>query len=173
MTQKPREAASRMPARDFLGEVFGIELVHALDDRLHQLAGGGVVGVLGDRGDADAPTAQHRLERDGMLALASEAGEFPDQNLAEGGIVRAGLIEHPPELGPIGQPSALGFIDVFAGDQVAVASSEVAQRAQLGGDREVDILAVAGDAGVEGRGGQFYFLFHCLPRSGLCKSIAL
>ncbi|MCY4618765.1 MAG: hypothetical protein OXD50_09485 [Chloroflexi bacterium] len=35
-------------ADHFLGEVLGVELIDALDDRLHQLAGGGVVGVLGD-----------------------------------------------------------------------------------------------------------------------------
>ncbi|MCY4617273.1 MAG: hypothetical protein OXD50_01780 [Chloroflexi bacterium] len=35
-------------AGHFLGEALGVELIDALDDRLHQLAGGGVVGVLGD-----------------------------------------------------------------------------------------------------------------------------
>ncbi len=38
----------------FFGKIFAVELVHALDDCLHQLAGGGVVGVLGDGDDADA-----------------------------------------------------------------------------------------------------------------------
>jgi len=44
-------------ARDFLGQVLGVELIDALDDRLHQLAGRRVVGVLGDRSDADSPPA--------------------------------------------------------------------------------------------------------------------
>ncbi len=38
----------------FRGKIFAIELVHGLDDGLHQLAGGGVVGVLGDGDHADA-----------------------------------------------------------------------------------------------------------------------
>ena len=42
------------PPRNLLGKIFAIEFVHALDDGLHQLAGGGVVGVLGDGDHADA-----------------------------------------------------------------------------------------------------------------------
>ena len=33
---------------NLFGKIFRVELVHGLDDGLHQLAGGGVVGVLGD-----------------------------------------------------------------------------------------------------------------------------
>ena len=36
------------PPQDLLGEILAVELVHALDDSLKQLAGGGVVGLLGD-----------------------------------------------------------------------------------------------------------------------------
>ena len=89
-------------APDFLGEVLGVELVHALDDRLHQLARRRVVGVLGDRGDADPAPAQHRLECDRVLALAREAGELPDQDLLEGRIGLGGFVEHLAELGSIG-----------------------------------------------------------------------
>ena len=39
------------PPRDLLGQVLAVEFVHALDDGLHELAGGGVVGVLGDGDD--------------------------------------------------------------------------------------------------------------------------
>ncbi|MCY4617272.1 MAG: hypothetical protein OXD50_01775 [Chloroflexi bacterium] len=90
-----------------------------------------------------------------MLSLAREAGELPDQDLLEGGVRRSGLIQHPLELGAVGDPAALGFVDVFARDDVAAALGEVSQRAQLSGDREVDVLAVAGDARVERGGGQF------------------
>ena len=39
---------------NLLGKIFRVKFVHALDDGLHQLAGWGVVGVLGDGYDADA-----------------------------------------------------------------------------------------------------------------------
>ena len=45
------------PPRDLLGQILAVELVHALDDGLHELAGGCVVGVLGDGDDADCPCA--------------------------------------------------------------------------------------------------------------------
>ena len=42
------------PPGNLLGQIFAVELVHALDDSLKQLAGWGVVGVLGDGDHADA-----------------------------------------------------------------------------------------------------------------------
>ncbi len=140
------------PPDNFLGKILAVELIDALDDRLHELARGGVVGVLGDGDHADAAPAQHRLEGDGVLALAGEAGELPDEDLLEGRALGAGLVQHPSELGPIGDSAALRLVDVLAHDQVAVLLRVVAQRTQLGGDGEVDVLAVAGDAGVEGGG---------------------
>ena len=137
-------------ARDLLRKIFGVELVDALDDRLHELAGGGVVGVLRDGDDADAASAQHRLEGDRVLALAGEARELPDEDLLEGGILAARLVEHPAELRPVGDASALRLVDVLADDQVVVLLCVVPQRAKLGGDGEVDILAVARHAGVQG-----------------------
>ena len=92
MTQKPRDAASRIPPRHLLGKILAVELVHALDDGLKELAGGGVVGLLGDGDDADAPAPEHGLEGDGVLALSGEAGELPDQDLLEGGLRLAGLV---------------------------------------------------------------------------------
>ena len=56
----------------FFGKILAIELVHGLDDGLHQLAGGGVVGVLGDGHDADSLAPQHGLEGHGVLPLAGE-----------------------------------------------------------------------------------------------------
>ncbi|MXX48086.1 MAG: hypothetical protein F4W99_01665 [Chloroflexi bacterium] len=117
-----------------MGQVLGVELVDRLDDRLHQLAGRGVVGVLGDRGDPNAAPAQHRLEGDGVLALAGEARELPDQDLLEGRLGLGGLVQHLAELWPVGDAARLGFVDVLAGDDVAVALGVVAQGAQLGGD---------------------------------------
>ena len=39
---------------NFLGQILRVKLVDALDDRLHQLAGGRVIGVFGDGDDTDA-----------------------------------------------------------------------------------------------------------------------
>jgi len=148
------------PARDLFRQVGRVELVDALDDRLHELAGGGVVGVLGDGDDAHAAAAQHRLEGDGVLALAGEARKLPDEDLLERGVVGSGRVEHLAELGPVGDAAALGLVDVLAGDDVVVLLGVLAQRAQLGGDGEVDVLAVAGDAGVEGGGGGVGLVCH-------------
>ena len=61
-------------------------------------------------------------------------------------------VEHLAELGPVGDAAALRLVDILADHDVAVLLGMVAQGAQLGGDGEVDVLAVAGDAGVEGGG---------------------
>ena len=106
--------------------------------------------MLGDGDDADAAAAQHRLEGDGVLAFAGEAGELPDEDLLEGCAGAGGLVEHPAELRPVGDTAALGRIDVLAGDEVAVLRGVVAECPELGGDREVDVLAFAGDARVQG-----------------------
>ena len=106
-----------------LGQVLRVELVDALDDRFHQLAGRRVVSVLGDRGDPDSAPAQHRLEGDGVFAFAGEAGELPDQDLLER------LVRHLRELRPVGDAARLGFVDVFPGQHVAIALGVVAQRA--------------------------------------------
>ncbi|MYD73104.1 MAG: hypothetical protein F4Y11_02230 [Chloroflexi bacterium] len=132
-----------------MGQVLGVELVDRLDDRLHQLAGRGVVGVLGDRGDADAAPPEHRLEGDGVLALAREAGELPDQDLLEGCVRLRGLVQHLGELRPVGDATRLGIVDVLAGDDVTVALGVVAQGPELRRDGEVHVLSVRGDAGVE------------------------
>ena len=158
----PETARSRLahPAGDLLGQILRVELVDALDDRLHQLACGRVVGVLRDRNDPDAAPAQHRLEGDGVLALAGEAGELPDEDLLEGRVVGAGGVQHLAELGPVGDAAALRLVDVLTHDEVAVLLGVVPQRSQLGGDGEVDVLTVAGDAGVEGGGRGVWSLGH-------------
>ena len=58
---------------NFFRKIFRVELVHGLYDGLHQLAGGGVVGVLGDGYHADALAPQHGLEGHGVLPLAGES----------------------------------------------------------------------------------------------------
>ena len=143
-----------------MGQVLGVELVDRLDDRLHQLAGRGVVGVLGDRGDADAAPPEHRLEGDGVFALAGEAGELPDQDLLEGRLGFGGFVQHLAELRPVGDAARLGFVDVLASDHVAIAFSVVPERSELGGDGEVDVLAVRRDSGVEGGWDRGLWLLH-------------
>ncbi len=170
------EEASRCglahPARDLLGQILRVELVDALDDGFHQLAGRGVVGVLGNGDDSDAAPAQHRLEGDGVLALASEAGELPDEDLFERRVSLAGRVQHLAELGPVGDAAALGLVHVLAGDGVAVLLGVVAQRPQLGGDGEVDVLAVAGDAGVEGGGLEGWLVLHGVISFGWIRATA-
>ena len=140
------------PSRDLLGQILRVEFVHALDDGLHQLAGGRVVGVLGDGDDSNPLAAEHGLEGDGVLPLAGEAGELPDQNLPERGIGLGGRVDHLAELWPVGDAAALGFVHVLAGDDVAVLLCVVPERPQLRGDGEVHVLTVTGDSGVKGGG---------------------
>ena len=116
------------PPRNLLGKILRVKFVHALDDGLHQLAGRGVVGVLGDGDNPDAAPSQHGLESDGVLPLSGEAGELPNENLLEGGLGFGGLIQHLLELGPVGDAPALGLVHVLAGDQVAVLLGLVSER---------------------------------------------
>ena len=106
--------------------------------------------MLGDGDDADAAPAEHRLEGDGVLTLARETRELPDEDFHEGGVGAAGGIQHLAELGAVGDAAALGLVHVLAGDGIAVLLCVVAQRPELCCDGQVDVLAVAGDAGVEG-----------------------
>ena len=149
------------PSPNFFGKIFAVEFVHGLDDSLHELAGGGVVGVLGDGDDADALPAEHGLEGHGVFTLAGESRKLPDENLAERRFRLVGLVQHLAELGAVGDPAALGLVHVLAGYDVAVAFCVVAERPQLGGHGEVHVLAVAGDPGVERRRGQIGGLTHC------------
>ena len=108
------------PSRDLLGQILAVEFVHALDDGLHELAGGGVVSVLGDGDHEDALASEHGLEGDGVLALSGETGELPDQDFLEGGVGPAGLVDHLAELRPVGDASALRLVHILTGDHVAV-----------------------------------------------------
>ena len=158
----PEAARGRLahPPRDLLGEILAVELVHALDDGLHELAGGGVVGVLGDGDDSNALAPEHGLESDGVLPLAGEAGELPDQNLPERSVGLGGCVDHLAELRAVGDAPALGLIHVLAEDDVAVLLCVVPERPQLGGDGQVHVLAVTGDSGVEGHGRVVGVLVH-------------
>ena len=142
------------PPQDLLGKIFRVKFVHGLNDGLHQLAGGGVVGVLGDGDDADALAPEHGLEGYGVFPLAGESRKLPDENLPEGRLRLGSLVQHPAKLGPVGDAPTLGLVDVLAGYGVAVAFGVVAEGAKLGGNGEVHVLAVAGDPGIEGRRGQ-------------------
>ena len=121
---------------------------------------GGVVGVLGDGRDPDAPFAEHGLEGHGVFALAGESRKLPDENLLEGRVGTAGLVQHPAELGAVGDSAALGLVHVLAGDGVAVVLGVVSEGPKLGGHGEVQVLAVAGHPGVEGRRGESCLLIH-------------
>ena len=126
----PEASGCRLPhpPRNLLGKIFAVKFVHALDDGLQQPAGSGVLGLLGDGDHADAPSAQHGLEGDGVLALAGEPGEFPDENLLEGGLGLSGRVQHLLELGPVGDAPALGLVHVLAADQVVVLLGVVPER---------------------------------------------
>jgi len=72
--------------------------------------------MLGDGDDADSLAPQHGLEGHGVLPLAGEPAKFPDENLLERGLRLAGLVQHPAELGPVGDPAALSLVHVLAGN---------------------------------------------------------
>ena len=58
--------------------------------------------MLGDGDDPDALAPEHGLESHGVLALAGEATEFPDQDDLKRSLGFAALLDHLPELGPVG-----------------------------------------------------------------------
>ncbi len=145
--------------RHFLPKILAVIFVHRLDDALQQPASGVVLGLLGDGDDADALAPQLGLERHGVLTFPGESAEFPDKNHLEGGLGFAALVDHLAELGPIGDPAALGLVHVLAGHGVAVALGVVPERPELSGHGEVHVLAVAGDPGVESRRGEGLYLF--------------
>ena len=140
--KEPSRGGFPHSSSNLLGEVLRVELVHALDDRLHQLAGRRVVSVLGDRGNPDAATTQHRFEGDCVLPLACETGELPDQDLLERRIGQSGFIQHLAKLRAVSNSAALSLVDELAHDQVVVPFGVVPERPELGGHREVNILAI-------------------------------
>ncbi len=166
----PEAARGGLPhsSGDLLGEIFAVELVHALYDGLQELSRRGVVGVLGDGDYPDAPAPEHGLEGDGVLALSGEAGELPDQNLPERSVGRSGLVDHLAELRPVGDASTLGLVDVLAGDDVVVLPGEVPESSQLCGNGKVHVLPVAGHPGVERRRRGGLPLAH--PSASMCLS---
>ena len=121
------------PSPDLFGKIFRVKFVHGLDDGLHQLTGGGVVGVLGDGDHADSLAPEHGLEGHGVLPLAGESRKLPDENLLERGLRFGGLVQHPAELWAVGNAAALGLVHVLAGYGVAVALGVVPQCSKLCG----------------------------------------
>ena len=77
--------------------------------------------------------------------------KFPDENDLEGRLRLASLLDHLPELGPVGDAPALGLVHVLAGYGVAVGPGLFLERPELGGHGQVHVLPVAGHPGVEGR----------------------
>ncbi len=84
--------------------------------------------MLGDGDHSDALAPQHGLEGDGVLPLAGEAAEFPDQDDLEGSVGLTALLDHLPELGSVCDAAALGLVYVLAGDGVAVGPGVVLER---------------------------------------------
>ena len=107
--------------------------------------------MLGDGHHTDALAPEHGLEGDGVLPLACESGEFPNEDDLERGLRLAALLDHLPELGPVGDASAFGLVHVLAGDGVAVGLGVVLERPELGGHGQVHVLPVAGHPGIERR----------------------
>ena len=111
-----------------------------------------VVGLLGDRDDADALASEHGLEGDDVLALAGEPGELPDEDFLEWSVGFGSLVDHPAELRAVGDAPALGIVHILEGDEVRVLLGVVPERPQLCGHGQIHVLPVAGDPGVEGCG---------------------
>ena len=107
--------------------------------------------MLGDGHYPDALAPEHGLEGDGVLPLACEAAELPDENDLKGSLRLAALLDHLPELGPVGDAAALGLVHELAGYGVAVGLGVVLERPQLGGHGQVHVLPLAGHPGVESR----------------------
>ena len=84
--------------------------------------------MLGDGDHANALAPQHGLEGHGVLALPGEATKFPNENHLERGRGLAALVDHVAELGPVGDPAALGLVHVLAGHSVAVVLGVVPER---------------------------------------------
>ena len=74
--------------------------------------------MLGDGDHSDALAPEHGLEGDGVLPLAREAGEFPDEDFPEGGVGLAALLDHLAELRSVGDAAALGLVHVLAGSRL-------------------------------------------------------
>ena len=110
--------------------------------------------MLGDGDDADALAPEHGPEGHGVLPLAGEAAELPDQDHLEGGGGLPALVDHRPELGAVGDAAALGLVHVLAGYGVAVVLGIVPERPELGSQGDVHVLASAGDPSVQGRRGE-------------------
>ncbi len=62
---------------------------------------------------------------DGVFPFAGKPGELPDENLLERSVGPARLVQHPAELGAVGDAAALGLVDLLAGHGVAVGLGEV------------------------------------------------
>ncbi len=107
--------------------------------------------MLGDGHYPDALAPEHGLEGDGVLPLAGEATELPNEDFPEGGVGLAALLDHLAELRAVRDAAALGLVHVLAGHGVAVGLGVVPERPQLGGHGQVHVLPVAGYPGVEGR----------------------
>ena len=54
------------------------------------------------------------LKGDRVLALPGEAAELPDENDLKGSLRLAALLDHLPELGPVGHAAALGLVHELA-----------------------------------------------------------
>ena len=116
--------------------------------------------MFGDGDHPDALAPQHGFVGHGVLPLAGEAAELPDQDFLERGVGLGCLFDHPAELRAFGAAATLGLVDVLAEHQVAVPLGIVPERPELGGHGEVHILAVAGHPGVERCRGQILLLTH-------------
>ncbi len=148
--EAPRSGLPHSPD-DLLGKIFAVIFVHALDNPLKQPAGGVVLGLLGDGHHADALAPQLSLERYGVLPLAGESRKLPDKNHVKRSLGLGALLDHLPELGPVGDAAALGFVNVLPCHGVAVGLGVLLESPQLGGHRQVHVLPIAGHPGVERR----------------------
>lgn len=144
-------SGGRLPhtAHHFLRKVLGVELVDTLDNGLHELSSRGVIGMFRDGHDADALASEHRLERDGVLTLAGEPGEFPNEDLIERSIGFRRVVDHLSKLRALGDAATFCLVDILRYDDVIVLFGVITKRPQLCRDGEIDVLPVTGDASVE------------------------
>ena len=77
--------------------------------------------------------------------------KLPDEDDLKRGVGLGALLNHLPELGPVGYAAALGLVHVLAGDGVAVGLGVVLECPQLGGHGQVYVLPITGHSGIQVR----------------------
>ena len=128
-----------------------MEPTHALDDGLQELAGRGVVGLLGDRDYPDAPLRSMDSNATACSLLRASRENFRTRISLTGALDLPASSVIPLNWGPVGYSSAFGLVCILTGDYLSVLSGVVAEGPQQRGHRRVHIPPITGQPGKECR----------------------